>query len=193
MAGGDKGQAATVGRPSRLRVIPIALGELARLATGRVNDKQVAAAVVRKTLTVVAILEGGDEARRGRFGLVALLSAPLLLAPRAYHADESRAIGRPHWRASALGNGAELAGLTTSDVYHVHLRLAAVALRQEGQACTIRGPAWGTILAPATREAPGWGGAVCGHGPDGGAIVVCLLIQPRDGKGQRAPIGCEAR
>src|SRR5215813_12397108 len=60
MAGGDKGQAAAVGRPGRLRVIPITLGKLACRATGSVNDKQVTAAVVRKTLTVIAILEGGD-------------------------------------------------------------------------------------------------------------------------------------
>src|SRR5262249_60264871 len=94
MGGGDKGQAATVGRPGRLRVVPITLGELACLATGSVNDKQVTAAVVRKALTVVAILEHGDEACRGRFGLVAVLRAPLLLTPRAYHAAESRALRR---------------------------------------------------------------------------------------------------
>ena len=193
MAGGDEGQTATIGRPGRLGVVPITLGELTCRATGSVNDQQVAAAVVRKTLTVVAILEGGDEAGRRRFGLVAVLRAPLLLAPRAYHADESRAIGRPYRRASTLGNGAQLPGLTASDVHHVHLRLATVTVREEGQACAIGRPAWGAILAPATRKAFGWGGAVCGHDPDVGAIVVCLLIQTGDGKGQRAPIGCDAR
>src|SRR5262245_29242530 len=111
MAGRNKNQAATVGRPGRLRVVPIALGELARRATGSVNDKQVAAAVVGKPLAVVAILERGDEACWRRFGLVAVRPA-LILAPSAYHADQARAIGRPLWSASALGNSAQLVGFT---------------------------------------------------------------------------------
>src|SRR5712691_2055636 len=124
MAGRNKNQAATIGRPGRLRVVPITTGELVCLATGSIDDKQVAAAIIGKTLTVVAILECGDEACRGRFGLVAILLALLILAPSAYHGDEACTIGRPHWRASTLGNGTQLPGLTARDVNDVHLRLA---------------------------------------------------------------------
>src|SRR5882724_818279 len=191
VAGRDKGQAAAIGCPGRLGVVPIAIGELAGRTGDDIDDKQVATAIINKTLPIGAILEPGDQPRRGRLRLVLL--APIILVTHTHHGDQSRAVRRPHGCASALGDSAELACFATGDVYDVDLRLATLAIGQKGQACAIGSPARCAVLTRAAGEAPGWGRTISRPQPDGRAIVVGLLVQTRDRKGYQAPIGREAR
>src|SRR5262245_1558378 len=44
VASRDKRNAAAIGRPGRLDVVPLAIGELAGLTSGRIDDKQVSTA-----------------------------------------------------------------------------------------------------------------------------------------------------
>src|SRR5262245_29809503 len=153
MAGRDKSQTAPIGRPGRLSVVPITIGDLASLTRDRIDDEQVPTAIIHKTLAIGAILEPGDQAGRGRPRLVLL--APKTLATHLHDGDQSRAVGRPHGCASPLRDGSELARLATADVDDVDLRLATLAVGEEGQAGAIGRPARRTILAGATCKAPG--------------------------------------
>src|SRR5438876_6779415 len=62
----DKGDLTAVRRPGNLAVVPVAVGELARLAAVKANDKGVPAAAVKEADAVELVLERGDDARRWR-------------------------------------------------------------------------------------------------------------------------------
>jgi hypothetical protein len=65
--------------------VGVKIAELAGITGNRIDDEQVPMAIINKTLAIGALLEPGDQTRRGRLRLVPL--APMILATHPHHGD----------------------------------------------------------------------------------------------------------
>src|SRR5690348_4244784 len=63
---GDKGDMRAIRRPCRVAVVPVALGQLMRLASCRIDEKEVLAAVMDRANGIRTIEEPIDNAHFGQ-------------------------------------------------------------------------------------------------------------------------------
>ena len=164
--------AAAGGRPRRLVVLAVAVGELPLVAAVEAHDEEVPAAVAGPADVVELVVDAGEAPRR---------PALLVLLPVGVVADapcegDPLGVGRPRGRLDtllALGQPARLAPVRRQHVQlAMRLLLLAVAVGDEREPAPVGRPA-GRVVAPlAGRELPRIIGAVERRDPDRRAVAV---------------------
>jgi len=185
---GGEGDRAAIGRPRRIRVVVVALGDLPRLAAVETDREDVGAPVVGEALPVEAVLERGDDPRRPRLPLLLLR---VRLDPAADPRDEGQpaALGRPCRRAHPVAQVGEPSRLAARERHDVELALLlGLSLGDEGQTAAVGRPARRGVAARPRGEAAR--GAARGvHQPDLREVLVALLGELGDHERHRAPVG----
>src|SRR5262249_44735803 len=132
---GDERDQAAVGRPGRVGVVEVAIGELTwlRLVRGDVDDKDVAVHGFDETLAIGFVSHAGDDLDAG---LLALLLGLALLASDVFDVDargkgKTVALRRPDGRAGAAFERGDLARLAAVERQEKDLRSVVVAIRDE--------------------------------------------------------------
>ena len=184
-----------VGRPRRIVVLAVAVGELTLVVAVEADDEQVRAAVADPADAVELEEDAGEPPRRA-----GLRSSSSSYASSRYAAREGDAarVGRPGDRLDgllAVGQPPRLAAVGRQDV-ELSLRLLlvlAVAVRDEGEPAPVGRPAGRPVVPLAGGELPRLLGAVERRHPDRGAVGVRLLVDPADDVGDAPAVGRKAR
>ena len=177
-----------VGRPDRIGVDEVAVGDLNGARPVERDDEDVRAPIVREPLAVEPILHRGDDACRSRLALL-LLALRLLLAADRRHEHEPGAVRRPRDARDPVLQGGQLRRLAAVRRHHVELELVlGGAFGKECQPRAVGRPLRLDVAPWPRGELPGRA-AVDADDPDVGEILVALLGQGRDDEGDASSVG----
>src|SRR5215510_8758454 len=146
------------------------------------------ASVVDKTLTIVLVLQRGNDPHR--FGLLAFcLVFRLLPSSDTRHKGQPRAVRRPDGVGYAMAEVSEPRWLAPISRHDIQLRfLLPHPLGDEGQPRAVWRPA-GCRIAFKASSKTAWFTTCRVHQPDVGQILVLIFGKQGDDKGHPPPVG----
>ncbi len=186
---GDKGYAASVGRPHRRNVVPVPVGNLCRLAPVQPGDEQVEVGVAPPAKAVEPVAYPVHHLDLGSVVALAFLVCPSGVHVGAIH--HAPAVGRPGKVGDAGLAGVQRLGFPASHVHHPQTPAAPFIPAQEGQPASV-GRELGDGVRLSLGELPGLPAAQLHH-HDTRAWFHFFLVNPGIAVGQQRAVGRQGR